>query len=132
MFNVGAGQRRLLVGYAVIGTFTFAIDLGLLAILRDHAAIPLPLAISAAYVTAFAINYLLNRRLNFRSHAPVGFEALRYTAVVALDYTLTLGVTTGLNAEGVDFRIARLTAAGCVAAASYLACRYWVFSGAGS
>lgn len=119
--------RHLFVGYALIGAATFALDIALLALLRSETRLPLALDVSIAYVTAFALNFVLNRRFNFRSHAPVAGEALRYCVVVVADFALTLGITTGLSAIGLDFRVARLIAAGCVGAATYLGCRWWVF-----
>jgi putative flippase GtrA len=118
---------RELVGFAILGAFTFTIDLALLATLHSTTNLPLPVAVSIAYVSAFALNFVLNRTVNFRSHAPVGRQALRYAVVVAGDYLLTVGLTSGLNALGLDFRVARLTAATCVAVFTYSASRWWVF-----
>jgi putative flippase GtrA len=118
---------RELVGFAVLGAFTFLVDLALLASLRTWTRLPLPVDVTVAYVLAFGLNFVLNRTVNFRSHAPVGRQALRYAAVIAVDYGLTVGVTTGLAALGVDFRLARLLAATCVAAFTYTGSRWWVF-----
>jgi hypothetical protein len=73
---------------------------------------------------------LLNRTVNFRSHAPVGRQLLRYAVVAAGDYGCTVSITTGLSALGLDFRLARLTAAAvavAVATLTYSASRWWVF-----
>jgi putative flippase GtrA len=125
------GLRRLLpkelVGFAVLGAFTFAADLALLWFLRAHTALPVPVAVTGAYVAAFGLNFALNRTLNFRSQAPVGRQALRYAVVVACDYTVTVGTTSGLVAAGWDFRLARFTAATFVAVFTYTAARWWVF-----
>ena len=118
---------RELVGFAILGAFTFLVDLAILASLRTWTALPLPVAVTVSYLLAFALNFVLNRTVNFRSHAPVGGQALRYAVVIAADYGLTLGVTTGLSALGVDFRIARLLAGACVALFTYTASRWWVF-----
>jgi putative flippase GtrA len=118
---------RELVGFAMLGALTFSIDLLLLSGLKAWTRLPLPVAISLAYVAAQGSNFLLNRTVNFRSHAPVGGQVVRYGLVVACDFGLTLGITTGLAAGGVDFRVARLIAAGCVAIFTYSASRWWVF-----
>jgi putative flippase GtrA len=123
--------RRLLprevVGFAVIGAFTFSLDLGLLAVLRDRTALPLPVAVSIAYLAAFGLNFVLNRTVNFRSHAPVGGQALRYAVVLVGDYLLTVGVSTGLTDLGLNFAPARVTASFLVAVFTYTASRWWVF-----
>lgn len=118
---------RELVGFAILGGFTFLVDLALLSALHTWTDLPEAAEVSIAYLSAFALNFVLNRTLNFRSHAPVGGQALRYLLVIGCDYGLTLGVTTGLSGLGLDFRLARLAAAGCVAAFTYTAARRWVF-----
>jgi putative flippase GtrA len=118
---------RELVGFAILGGFTFSIDLALLWFLETHTTLPVPVAVTGAYVVAFSLNFVLNRTVNFRSHAPVGGQALRYALVIACDYGLTLGVTSGLAAAGLDFRIARIIAGACVATFTYTGARWWVF-----
>ena len=86
-----------------------------------------PVAVSIAYVIASGLNFALNRTLNFRSHAPVGRQLLRYAVVLAGDYLLTVGGSTGLAAAGLNFQIARVTASFFVAAFTYSASRWWVF-----
>ncbi|WP_190823690.1 GtrA family protein [Saccharopolyspora pogona] len=118
---------REFVGFAILGGFTFLIDLAILASLRAWTPLPLPVAVTVSYVFAFGLNFMLNRKVNFRSHAPVGGQVLRYAMVVVCDYGLTIGVTTGVAALGVDFRLARLVAGACVALFTYTASRRWVF-----
>src|SRR5207248_3326972 len=75
-----------LVGFALLNAFTFSIDISLLTTFHGGLGWPLPVAITIGYVTAFGLSYLLNRRFNFRSHAPVGGQLPVYVAVVAVNY----------------------------------------------
>ncbi|MEV0716298.1 GtrA family protein [Asanoa sp. NPDC050611] len=118
---------RELVGFAILGGLTFGVDLALLWALRRWTPLPVPVAVTASYVAAVALNYVLNRKLNFRSHAPVVGEASRYTIVMAGDYLLTVGVTSGLTAVGVSLAAARLLAAAFVALFNFVAARWWIF-----
>jgi putative flippase GtrA len=118
---------RELAGFAVIGAFTLSVDLTLLTLLRDHTRLPLTVAMSIAYLSAFGLNFGLNRTLNFRSHAPVSGQLVRYAVVLIGDYLLTVGVSTGLAATGLNFQLARLTASFFVAVFTYSASRWWVF-----
>jgi putative flippase GtrA len=118
---------REFAGYTVISLSTFALDMLLLALLRHRVHMPVPLAVSISYAVGFAVNYVLNRTLNFQSHAPVAGQVLRYSVVVAGDFALTIGVTSGLAALGVDLRFSRLLAGGCVGIVTFLAYRWWVF-----
>lgn len=118
---------RDLVGFALLGAFTFGVDLALLAALRHWTALPLPVAVSIAYIAAFSLNFALNRTVNFRSHAPVGGQIARYAVVVIGDYLVTVLVTTGLSTLGLDVRISRVLAACFVAIFTYTASKWWVF-----
>jgi putative flippase GtrA len=118
---------RELAGFAIIGAFTFSLDLTLLAILRDHTTLPLPAAVSIAYLLAFGLNFVLNRTVNFHSHAPIGGQILRYAVVLVGDYAVTVGVSTGLADLGLNFALARVTASFFVAVFTYSASRWWVF-----
>jgi putative flippase GtrA len=117
-----------LLGFAVINGCTFGVDLGLLTVLHGVAHWPLPLAVTLAYAIAFGLSFWLNRGLNFRSHGPLGRQLGVYVAVVIVNYLAwILGVSTGLSALGVDYRIARVVAGLCEAAFMYSAMRWVVF-----
>ncbi len=117
------------LGFALINSTTFAIDLLLLTLLRSGFGLPLPLAVTIGYVVAFALAYVLNRWLNFRSHAPVGPQTGRYVAVVVVNYlAFILGLSTGLAALGVPYQLARLAAGACEAVYMYCAMRWIVFA----
>ncbi len=118
---------RDMAGFAILGSFTFGVDLALLAMLRHWTPLSRPVAVSIAYLAAFLLNFALNRTVNFRSHAPAGPQILRYTAVFLGDYVITVGATTGLAALGLPLAVARVTASGFVAAFTYSASRWWVF-----
>jgi putative flippase GtrA len=117
-----------LVGFAVINGFTFGVDVALLTVLHSVVDLALWLSIGLAYTVAFGLSYLLNRVFNFRSHAPAGPQVATYAVVVVINYLVwILGVSTGLAALGVDYRIARVAAGVCEAGYMYCAMRWVVF-----
>ena len=117
-----------LLGFAIINGFTFTIDLGVLTTLHGGLRWPLPVSITVAYLTAFALSYLLNRVLNFRSHGAVGPQIAVYIAVVIVNYLVwILGVGDGLAALGLDYRLARIVAGAGEALYMYAAMRWLVF-----
>lgn len=119
------------LGFAVINTVTFGIDLALLTALHGGVGLPLPLAVTIAYGCAFGLAYVLNRTLNFRSHAAVGPQLTTYVAVVAVNYlAFILGVSNVLAWWGVEYHVARIAAGACEAAYMYCAMRWLVFRGA--
>jgi putative flippase GtrA len=117
-----------LLGYAIINGSTFGLDLTLLTVFHGRLGWPVPLSITLSYGTATSLSYVLNRVLNFRSHAPAGRQLGVYIIVVAINYTaLILGVGAGLSALGLNYQLARICAACCEAVWMYCAMRWLVF-----
>jgi putative flippase GtrA len=116
------------LGFCLINTATFGVDLVLLTVLHGVLGVALPVAVTVAYACAFTLSYALNRVVNFRSHAPVGPQVTVYAIVVVVNYlAFILGVSNLLAALGVDYRIARLVAGACEAVYMYSAMRWVVF-----
>ncbi|WP_309234742.1 GtrA family protein [Nocardia sp. XZ_19_385] len=116
------------LGFALINSFTFAVDLALLTLCRSGLGLPLWLSITVGYLCAFGLAFVLNRTFNFHSHAPVGKQAAVYVVVVIINYlAFILGVGTGLTALGLDYRLSRLLAGACEAVYMYSALRWVVF-----
>lgn len=129
-FGLSSVVAPTFLGFCLINSFTFGVDLVLLYALHGLLNVPLPVAVSVAYACAFALSYVLNRIFNFASHAPVGPQLTVYVVVVVINYlAFILGLVSLLTAFGVDYRIARLTAGACEAAYMYTAMRWVVFRG---
>ena len=116
-----------MVGFVLINSGTFATDLVLLTVLHGGLRWPVPVSITASYLTAAGLSSL-NRTLNFRSHGAVAPQMGVYAAVVSVNYLAwILGVGAGLAALGLDYRLARILAAVCEAGYMYAAMRWVVF-----
>ena len=116
------------LGFVLINGFTFGVDLALLTVLRSWVQLPLWLAVTLAYCVAFGLSYVLNRALNFRSHAAVGPQVAVYVGVVAVNYLVwILGVGAGLSLLGVEYHVSRVIAGACEGIYMYCALRWLVF-----
>ncbi|MFI9506593.1 GtrA family protein [Nocardia sp. NPDC052566] len=116
------------LGFALINSFTFAVDLALLTGLHGGLGLPVWLSVSLAYACAFGLSFVLNRTFNFHSHAPVGRQAALYVVVVVINYVaFILGVGSGLTALGLEYHLSRLLAGACEAVYMYSAMRWVVF-----
>jgi putative flippase GtrA len=116
------------LGFCLINGLTFGIDLLILSGLHSALRLPVPISVTAAYVCAFALSYVLNRALNFRSHAPVGPQVVVYVVVVVVNYlAFIVGVTTVLVTAGVQLQLSRIVAGMCEAVYMYSAMRWLVF-----
>jgi putative flippase GtrA len=117
------------IGFAAINGFTFGVDLLLLTAMHGWLHWPVDLSIALGYATAFGIGFVLNRTLNFRSHAPVGRQTVLYAIAVAINFgAIILGVGAGLADLGVQYLIARIAAGACEGVFMYCALRWVVFN----
>jgi putative flippase GtrA len=129
-FGLAAVVAPSVLGFALINGCTFAVDLSLLTLCHGLLGLPLAAAITIAYLTAFGLSFVLNRSLNFRSHAPVGRQAGRYLVAIAVNYfVFILGVGAGLAALGVDYHLSRILAGACEGVFMYCVLRWIVFTG---
>ncbi|MGW4485490.1 GtrA family protein [Amycolatopsis sp. NPDC004368] len=117
------------LGFVLINGFTFGVDLGLLTVLHGGLGWPVWLAISVSYVIAFGLSFVLNRALNFRSHAPVGRQAVLYVVAIGVNYAaFLLGVGAGLSALGLEYHVSRVVAGACEGVFMYSVMRWVVFA----
>jgi putative flippase GtrA len=122
-----------LVGYLLINLCTFFVDLGLLGLFHGTFRWPIPAAVTLSYGTASLISYVLNRVLNFRSHADVGRQFPVFAAVSASNYLIfVLGLTDLLSALGIYYEFSRVIAACCEAVYLYCMMRWVVFRDTGT
>jgi putative flippase GtrA len=127
-FGLNSIVAPTFLGFVLINSFTFGVDLLLLTVLHGGLGIPVPIAVTVAYACAFTLSYYLNRTMNFRSHAPVGPQFAVYAVVVVVNYlAFILGVSSLLTALGVEYRLARVLAGACEAVYMYSAMRWVVF-----
>lgn len=129
-FGLNSVVAPTFLGFCVINSFTFGVDLVLLTALHGWLTVPFPIAVTVAYACAFALSYVLNRIFNFQSHAPVGPQFAVYVVVVVVNYlAFILGMSSALAALGVEYRVARIVAGACEAVYMYSAMRWVVFRG---
>ena len=127
-FGLSSVVAPTFLGFCLINSFTFGVDLVLLYVMHGVLQLPVPIAVSVAYACAFALSYVLNRIFNFASHAPVGPQLGIYVVVVVVNYlAFILGLVSLLTYLGIDYRIARLGAGACEAAFMYSMMRWVVF-----
>lgn len=116
------------LGFCLINGFTFSVDLMILTGLHGGLGLPVPVAVTTAYLCAFALSYVLNRVFNFQSHAPVGNQVAVYVLVVVANYlAFILGLTSLLAAMGLHYQLSRIMAGICEAIYMYCAMRWVVF-----
>jgi putative flippase GtrA len=126
--RLGSVVPPTVVGFCLLNGFTFGLDMLILTVLHGVVHAPAAVALTVAYACAFSLSFVLNRALNFRSHAPRGRQIAIYVVVVAVNYlAFILGVSTLLTAMGVPYLASRIVAGLCEAVYMYCAMRWIVF-----
>ncbi|WP_297742370.1 GtrA family protein [uncultured Tessaracoccus sp.] len=116
------------IGFALINSSTFLLDLVLLSLSTRQLRWPYPVAVSVSFAVAASVAFVLNKVLNFRAHGETGRQSGRYVLVLVTNYALwILGFSWMLNALGVPPELARILAAFAEGIYIYLLSRLWVF-----
>lgn len=115
------------VGFALINSTTFAIDLVILTLLHGGLGVVYPVSVTIGYAIAFALSFVLNRFLNFQAHGHLGQQTATYVCAVAINFGILVGVSSGLEAVGVQYQLARLLAGAAEGLFMYCAMRFVVF-----
>jgi putative flippase GtrA len=127
-FGLASVVAPSFLGFALINGFTFGVDLALLTIFHGWWGLPVWLSITMGYLGAFGLSFVLNRTMNFRSHAPVGRQTVLYAVAIGVNYlAFLLGVGGGLAALGVEYHVSRIIAGACEGVFMYCALRWMVF-----
>ncbi len=120
--------RHSAVRYLIIGGLCAGADFALLFLLHSLLRVWLPLATLIAVVTAFFLNFALNRVWSFGSEAPIIRQFSRYFLLGCGNWTFTVLGVAGLSWLGVNYLIAKTITLALATTANYLAYRLWVFN----
>lgn len=124
----GRAGRRPLLAYLVIGGLSYVVDAGLLLALSAGPGVPLWAAASAGYWTSVLVNFGLNRLVfHVAGGGPVHRHALRYGALLALNYVVTLVVLEVGTGLGVPVLAAKTFAVALTTCWNFVLYRVWVF-----
>ena len=127
---LAVGRQTLL--YAIAGSFTTIVYVGLTLLLSGPAGLSIHAAIPIGYVTALLLHFNIQRRVVFKREE--GFtlgrfhQGRRYLTTAAVQYSLAALATAVLpELLGVDERVVYLCTALSLAAVTFLILRTHVF-----
>jgi putative flippase GtrA len=124
----GVLARHSAVRYLIIGGLSAAADFGLLVLLHGWLGVWLPLATLVAVVTAFLLNFALNRVWSFGSTAPIVRQFSRYLILGCGNWTFTVIGVAALSWLGLEYLVAKTVTLVLATTVNYLAYRVWVFA----
>lgn len=117
------------IGFTLISSFTFSVDLVLLWLTHSVWNILYPVAVSVSFGAAAMLAFFLNKILNFRVRGDMGKQSAKYVAVLISNYVIWILLFSSiLEAVGVHYQVARISAALAEGIYIYLLSRIWVFA----
>lgn len=113
------------VVYVIVGLLSAIIDLTTLNMLISL-DITQWLAVTVAFIAGFVFNVKAHAIFTFASPL-TSKSALKFTAVVAVNYLLTLMIIESLTALSCSLMTAKVVSLPIIAVSGYLLGRYWAF-----
>jgi putative flippase GtrA len=117
------------VRFLLIGGLSFALDLGLLAVLHEAFGVELWIATPIAFVVSLIFNFLLQRIFTFKATNHGGVSAAKYLLLVAFNIVVSDLIVTGFDAFGWSYIIGKATATVLTTVWNYWLYRHWIFKG---
>jgi putative flippase GtrA len=122
----GLDVRRAAV-YLAVGLVGFAVDFGLLVLLREVFAAPVWLAATVAFWASLGVVFLTNKYVTFGARGTGPRQLVRYFALLAVNYVVTLGVLALAERIGVGYQVGKVVAVAMTTVWNYFAYEFWVF-----
>lgn len=113
--------------FLVVGGTAFVVDAGSLFALYDGAGAPLWLATTAGFWLSYFVTFFGNKYLTFRSAAGARRQVVRHTALVGVNYVLTLALVSALVALGLPALGAKVVSTALLTVLNFFSYRQWVF-----
>ena len=113
------------VVYMIVGLLSAIIDLTTLNILISQ-DITQWLAVSVAFIAGFVFNVKAHALFTFASPL-TSKSALKFTAVIAVNYLLTLLIIESLTALSCSLMTAKVVSLPIIAVSGFLLGRHWAF-----
>lgn len=113
--------------YLFVGGSTFALDLGLLILLKEVGHLHVITAASISYWTSIGYNFLLNRQWTFNTTRSIQRHAIAYSALLLANYAVTIGIIGGLSHLHVPYALAKVLAVGLSATWTYIIYKKVIF-----
>jgi len=115
--------------FVVTGLVTVAVDAGVLVLTHTVLGWSLAIATAVAFGSSVAVNFFGHRSWAGRdSDQRVMGHAMRYGALLAINFLLTIVTVTGLAGTGLHYLAAKGVAIALTSTLSFVSYRRWVFA----
>jgi putative flippase GtrA len=116
-----------LVKFLVVGVASFAIDLGLLALLHEVGGVGLWIATPIAFLASLVFNFFVQRKFTFQSGARAHVSLLKYGILVVFNLVAIDVIVNLFAASGMSYAVGKVVATVVTTAWNFLLYKYWIF-----
>ena len=119
-----------LVKFLLVGGLSFAIDLGLLALLHEVGNVDLWIATPIAFLTSLVFNFFVQKNFTFQSGARAHVSFLKYGALVVFNVVATDVIVNVIADTGQSYALGKVIATIATTAWNFLLYKHWIFKAA--
>ncbi|MCU1532855.1 MAG: hypothetical protein JWO49_2426 [Arthrobacter sp.] len=119
-----------LVKFLLVGGASFAIDLGLLALLHEVGKVDLWIATPIAFLASLVFNFLVQRKFTFQSGTRAHVSALKYGALVVFNVIATDVIVNLIAGAGHSYAIGKVISTIATTLWNFLLYKHWIFKAA--
>ncbi|WP_427130230.1 GtrA family protein [Pseudarthrobacter sp. S9] len=123
-------RNGYLVKFLVVGGASFAIDLGLLALLHEVGRVDLWIATPVAFLASLVFNFFVQRKFTFQSGTRAHVSFLKYGALVVFNVVATDVIVNLIAGSGYSYAIGKIIATVATTAWNFLLYKHWIFKAA--
>lgn len=116
-----------LAKFLLVGGASFAIDLGMLALLHEVGNVDLWIATPIAFLTSLVFNFVVQRNFTFRSNTRAHVSFLKYGALVLFNVMATDVIVNLFAGAGEPYALGKVIATIATTVWNFLLYKHWIF-----
>lgn len=115
------------VRYLIVGGLSFAVDFGLLVLLREVSQWEVGLASATAFLTSLVFNFLVQRKFSFEATHRTHVSMIRYGLLVVANTLATVLIVQWLTPTVLGYMGGKVISTGAMTVWNYFLYQHWVF-----
>ena len=116
-----------IIKFLLVGVASFAIDLGLLALLHEVGGVDLWIATPIAFLASLVFNFLVQRKFTCQSGSRAHVSFMKYGVLVVFNLVAIDVIVNLFAASGISYAVGKVVATVLTTAWNFLLYKYWIF-----
>jgi putative flippase GtrA len=119
--------RHNAVRYLIVGGLSFAVDFGLLVLLREHIRWDTGIASATAFLSSLVFNFALQRKFSFDTEHKTHVSMIRYGILVAANTLATVLIVHLLTPTVLGYIGGKVISTAAMTVWNFFLYQHWVF-----